>query len=533
MSRKQIAVLAPQTTLMRDIISQLKQAGYNCDLLKELPDVPGETPPALFLIDAASLVNEETRFDTITPVILFNGGEPRSLRTKGILQTMAKPVETEKLISLISHVLRKRKVLITDDTPSFREMVAAEFDLQHYELIFAENGLEGYQSARKHHPDLITMDIEMPVMDGYKACELVRHDPATEDIPIIFVTTLGKEEDIEKGFHAGAIEYFVKPFQPGKLSAFVDDLFVKMESRRTVPVAILDHRKTSLKITQFVYQKHGFQTTAFSSLDELKKQFAQGYEPELMLFNIDLPDSSYEIALKELCLLRPHLPILTVTDENRKSKIIHALKAGAVDYVLTPFVEEELVSRSEAHIRLHRVIRQLSSVNKRLRDLSVTDSLTGLYNRGYLNRMLKAEIKKLSRREEWLSCIMIDIDHFKRINDTYGHITGDFVLKELANIMREQSRESDIVTRYGGEEFVLLLPQTDPDGAVILAEKIRTAVEKNPFHTGDLTVGITISCGVYGIRNFLEGRNLVQYADEALYGAKETGRNRTICHEIT
>ncbi len=536
MSKKRIAILAPQNTRLRDIKSQLTNAGYSCDSLKELPDpsdVPGRNSPALFLIDAAALIHEKTSFDTSTPVILLTGGESRELKTNGILQILSKPFEIEKLIPLLEHILRKRRVLITDDTPSFREMIAAEFDLDQYELIFAENGMEGYQSARKHHPDLITLDIEMPVMDGYKACQLVRQDPVTEDIPIIFVTTLGNEEDIEKGFHAGAIEYFVKPFQPGTLATFVHDLFVKMESRRTIPVAVLDHRKTSLKITQFIFRKHGFQTSAFSSFADLKEQLNQGYEPELMLFNIDLPDSSYEPVLKELQLLRPHLPTLTVTDENRKSKIIHALKAGAVDYVLTPYVEEELISRSETHIRLHRAIRQLSSVNARLRELSVTDPLTGLFNRGYLNRMLKAEIKKLSRREEWLSCIMIDIDYFKQINDTYGHITGDVVLTELANIMREQSRESDILTRYGGEEFVLLLPQTNPEGAVILAEKIRLAVEKNEFHTGELTISITISCGVHGIRDFLEGRNLIQYSDEALYRAKETGRNRTVNYETT
>ena len=534
MKKKRILILAPQSTVMRDNISQLKKTGYDCELISAWPentDEPEGIPPALFLIDAASLVQEETVFDTTAPVILISGGEPRSLQTKGILQIVEKPLEAGKLTSLMEHILRKRKILIVDDTASFREMVAAEFNLDHYELIFAENGLAGYQAARKHHPDLITMDIEMPVMDGYKACELIRHDPVTEDIPILFVTTLGKEEDIEKGFHAGAIEYFVKPFEPGKLGSFVNELFVKMESRQTVPVAILDHRKTSLKITQFIFRKHGFQTSSFSSPGELKNQIKKGYEPELLLFNIDMEDSPYEDTLKELQLLLPHLPILTVTDENRKSRIIRALKAGAVDYVLTPFVEEELISRSETHIRLHQAIRKLSTVNKRLRELSVTDPLTGLFNRGYLNRMLKAEIKKLSRREEWLSAIMIDIDHFKQINDTYGHITGDVVLKGLADILKDQSRESDIVTRYGGEEFVLLLPQTDPEGAVTLAEKIRTAVEKNKFQAGELTVSATISCGVHGIRNFLEGRNLIQYADEALYRAKETGRNRTICHE--
>ncbi len=534
MSKQQIAILAPQTAVMRDIISQLETAGYQCNLLEELPEsstVPGEIPPVLFLIDASILINEETVFETDLPIILLTGGENRNIHSKGILQSIGKPVTKEKLLPLISHILRKRKILITDDTPSFREMVAAEFDLDNHELIFAENGLTGYQAARQHHPDLITMDIEMPVMDGYKACEMIRHDPSTEDIPIIFVTTLGKEEDIDRGFRAGAIEYFVKPFQSGQLGEFVHNLFVKMESRRTVPIAVLDHRKTSLKITEFAFQKHGFQTTPFASLNELKKQFKQGYEPELLLFNMDAPDTPFETALKELKLLKPHLPVLTLTDENRKAKIIHALKAGAVDYVLAPFVEEELIARSETHIHLHRYIRQLSDANQRLQELSVTDPLTGLFNRGYLNRMLKAEIKKLSRREEWLSCIMIDIDHFKRINDTYGHITGDFVLTELANTMGELSRDSDIVTRYGGEEFVLLLPQTDPDGAFILAEKIRTTVEKKKFNTGEFTINLTISCGIHGIRNFLEGRNLVQYADEALYQAKESGRNRTVCYE--
>ncbi len=536
MNGKRIAILAPQTPVIRDIISGLEENGYACDMLEELPDpndVPGGHPPALFLIDSASLVTEETRFPTDSPVIYLSGGDGRRFRSNGILQTLDKPVEPESLGKLVRHILRKRKILITDDTPSFREMIAAEFDLDRYELIFAENGLAGYQAARKYHPDLITMDVEMPVMDGYKGCELIRQDPTTEDIPIIFVTTLGTEEDIERGFHAGAIEYFVKPFKTGTLGKFVHNLFVKMESRHTIPVAVLDHRKTSLKVTQYIFQKNGFHVSAFSSFSSLKDRLKNGFDPELILVNIDTPEIPPEEMLKEIRLYRPHTPVLAVTDENRKSKIIHTLQAGAVDYVLTPFVEQELISRSETHIRLHRLIRELSSVNRRLRELSVTDPLTGLLNRGYLNRMLKAEIKKLSRREEWLSAIMIDIDHFKQINDTYGHVTGDFVLKGLADILRKLSRDSDIVTRYGGEEFVLLLPQTDPDGAIILAEKIRKKVENTLFRTGKLTVHFTISCGVHGIHNFLEGRNLIQYADEALYRAKETGRNRTICHETT
>jgi len=531
MTTIRVGLLAAETIFIRTIRDHLARNGVSVEPIPDIHAIsdPGATPPDLFLLDTAFIPETASHLETDIPVIVMEmeGGTPVS--SNGLIQSIRKPFEPEALLEQIHRILRKRKVLIVDDSDHFRQMVAAEFPEDRFEVAFAVNGLEGYRQARSFQPDLITMDVEMPEMDGYKACEMIRNDPVTENIPIIFVTTLGREDDIERGFRAGAVEYFVKPFEPGTLARFVRRLLVRIESRRTVPLAVLDRSKTSAKLVEYLLMKHGFAVHTCATLDELIQQLPS-QRPTLAIINMEAVTDAPEAAIQRFIHHHPDVPVIAVTSGNRKAPVLRALTAGAADYVQAPFLEEELLLRVEHQLGLRRALMQLDAANRKLRELSVHDPLTGLYNRGYFNTALMGEIKKLSRQKSWLSCILLDIDHFKHINDQFGHLTGDAILVQLARLLKEIPRETDIVARYGGEEFVLLLPQTDPAGAVQLAEKIRTAVAERPFQHQDLTVPVSISLGVHGIQNFLEGRNLLQYADEALYQAKESGRNRTVCH---
>jgi two-component system cell cycle response regulator len=484
----------------------------------------------LIIIELSYTPQSFDSLDTLKPVIVIEDGTSRSFKTNGILKSIKKPFKIEELYKLISHILRKRKIVVIDDSPNFRAMVGKEFDSEKYEVFFAENGLEGLSLVSKIKPDLVTMDVEMPVMDGYKACRLIRENPETESIPVVFVTTLDREEDINRGYNAGGIEYFIKPFPKGALEKFVFQLLNKIESRKTLEIAILDNNKNSSKVIEYIFSKNGFKACVFADGAAFADYF-NSHIPAMIVINIDIDYLPFEQTIKELKGLHDDIPIIAVTVEDSKAKIIRALKSGAVDYIHAPFVEEELIARVETHLKIYNLLKKLTEMNKKLEELSVTDPLTKLYNRGFFNKAFKQEIKRLSRAKGSLACIMLDIDHFKKINDTYGHAIGDFILIETANILKELPRTTDIVARYGGEEFVILLPETNKEGALTLAEKIRKRIEESVFEKEEIKVKITISCGVYCISDFLEGKNLIKFADDALYKAKNSGRNKVVYYE--
>ena len=190
--------------------------------------------------------------------------------------------------------------------------------------------------------------------------------------------------------------------------------------------------------------------------------------------------------------------------------------------------------------RLHSLLRmkalhdELSGANTRLQELSRVDPGTGIYNRRYFFERLEEEFERVKRHRDHLSVIMLDLDHFKDVNDTYGHLFGDFVLRQLAGILQNTSRRIDIVARYGGEEFVYILPATTIWSAASLAERIRRTIAENVFKQDEYEVRLTASLGVAEVRQSLATNpdNLVMYADKALLKAKSQGRNRMAVHGV-
>jgi diguanylate cyclase (GGDEF)-like protein len=250
-----------------------------------------------------------------------------------------------------------------------------------------------------------------------------------------------------------------------------------------------------------------------------------------------------------------YIPILMITSKAEAEDLVRGLGAGADDYIVKPFQPVELVARVKNLLRIRTLQKrlyfqnleleaknqqlvalagQLDEANKELMLLSVTDGLTRAYNHRHFQERLNGEFSRARRYGEPLSCIMIDIDHFKRVNDRYGHPAGDRVLVRLVDLLKEEIRSGDLVARYGGEEFVLLLPNTDAGSARHMAERVRERVEQEGLSLqGADPLPVTVSLGVADYRPGGEGpidtsEKLLRAADAALYRAKADGRNRVM-----
>ncbi len=224
------------------------------------------------------------------------------------------------------------------------------------------------------------------------------------------------------------------------------------------------------------------------------------------------------------------VPIMLVTAKSDLDSRVEGLRIGADDYVCKPFDERELLARVSNMLRLKQMHDDVSVAKARLEKLAVRDELTGLYNYRYLHTRMNEEFKRAERYRDPLACAMLDIDHFKGVNDSFGHATGDRVIAEVASRLRNAVREIDVVARYGGEEFLLVLPSTHFTGALIVADRVWRSVGSEPFEVDGQEHHITVSVGValYPSRDVKSKDQLIKAADKALYQAKDDGRDR-IC----
>lgn len=224
------------------------------------------------------------------------------------------------------------------------------------------------------------------------------------------------------------------------------------------------------------------------------------------------------------------VPVIMLTGQEHVNEKVRALRAGASDYITKPFHDEELVARFNVHLRIKELQDELRTKNEQLKLLTRTDPLTGIANRRHFMESLQSEFRRAQRYRSALAFMMADLDRFKSINDTYGHLFGDQALIAVSCAFTEALREHDLVGRYGGEEFGMLLPETDLAGAAVVAERCRSMIESCKLSTnnGDSTISITVSLGVAAIpaAKIEAPDDLIRVADEALFAAKQGGRNQ-------
>ncbi len=303
-------------------------------------------------------------------------------------------------------------------------------------------------------------------------------------------------------------------------------------------VLIVDDHEDNVELLRMRLEAWGFRTDAERD-GEAALAAVEADPPDLVLLDVMMPKvDGFEVARRMKANRDlPFIPIIMQTALDSTDDKVQGLESGADDYITKPIDFAELRARLRSMLRIKRLQealeesqRELLEVNERLRHMSQTDGLTGLDNRRHIEERLREMWEHHQRLHEPLACVMVDLDRFKSVNDTYGHQAGDAVLRQLAQILKRVAREIDRVGRYGGEEFMLLLPGTVLDSAVTFAERVRKEVEGHTFTFEGGSLRRTASFGVSAVPHprIRDCEALVRAADDALYVAKETGRNRVV-----
>jgi len=303
-------------------------------------------------------------------------------------------------------------------------------------------------------------------------------------------------------------------------------------------ILVVDDHPDNVEIIEARLVSRGFTVETASNGQEALDCVYEN-PPHLILLDVMMPlIDGYEVSrrIKNDPNL-PFIPIILVTARDSTQDKVDGLDAGAEDYLTKPINFPELEARVRSMLRIKRLQdeldqknRELEDVNRKLKKLSITDGLTELFNHRHVHELLHEEFERSRRSGDPIAVAMLDLDRFKQVNDTYGHPTGDVILYETARILRETAREIDMIGRYGGEEFIAILPGASEQAAASFAERVRERVEGHVFRDDATEVRMTMSAGVASHPEFSVDNPdlLLKRADEALYAAKEGGRNRVI-----
>lgn len=449
------------------------------------------------------------------------------------------------------------RVLVVDDVELNIKLLEAKLASEYFEVLSAQNGPAALEIADGETPDIILLDVMMPRMDGFEVCRRLKANPRTTDIPVVMVTALSDVADRLRGLEAGADDFLTKPVNDTALFARVrclvrlkrmmDELRLREEvcGRFSSPdaTAALTVDPSPAKI--LLLEEQGF--AAARLIDALRPvassvvradscaeaQTLLDESIELVIASLSVPDGD---PLRLVAQWRAHevwrqLPILLMGDDGELDRLAKGLELGANDYLIRPVDRNELLARVRTQLRRKRLQDQLRQNYQRGLSLALTDELTGLYNRRYVFAHFNERLARTPEGSSDVALMLFDIDHFKQVNDTHGHSAGDEVLRELAERAVREVRSVDLVGRLGGEEFVVVMPETNLAGAFVVAERLRTAIAEEPFtlrSTGD-KLPVTVSIGVAVAGEDSDNLDdLLKRADEALYAAKKAGRNRVM-----
>jgi two-component system cell cycle response regulator len=417
------------------------------------------------------------------------------------------------------------RVLVADDSAAQRACVRQELQTLGLEVAEASNGIEALRLVHSFKPDLVTLDIEMPTLNGYRVLDQLRAQEPTMTLPVIMVSGRPSEAERLRSLEAGAFAYFTKPFPKGELCKLVSELLARVEANRETTIYCVEPDEDMRAQIAARLKTHGYRCHCYASATDLLTALGDA-SCDVLLLDLHLPHRETYQILDYLKQEPRHLataPIGLTRFGDRKD-IVNAFQMGVADFIRKPFYGEELLARVEHLLHVKRTQSHLERI-------AAVDPLTELPNRGELNRHFDIEVARALRDQTSLGILMIDIDHFKRVNDERGHPAGDRVLHAVAQCLRNELRVTDVIGRYGGEEFSVVLPNAKLSGVEHLAERLRRAVENLPIDLGKDEVAVTVSIGgaLWSYRDLAVGFSrdaLVQPADAALYRAKHGGRNQ-------
>jgi two-component system, cell cycle response regulator len=293
-------------------------------------------------------------------------------------------------------------------------------------------------------------------------------------------------------------------------------------------ILLVDDDPDNLKLMSRLLEKEGYRVSAVDS-GEKGLEALDNYQPDLVLLDVNMPGMDGLETLQLLKKKENKAAVVFVTANSNTEDVIRGLDAGALDYISKPFSGMELLARVRAQMRVKKLQDDLSEANAKLKGLVDIDDLTGLYNMRSIYDKLDQEIERARRYRHGICVIMLDMDHFKGVNDNHDHLFGSFVLSEVGDIIKGSIRTHDFAARYGGDEFLICLSQTTTEGAKLFCERLRKKLESHQFQYEKDKMSLTASMGCAIIvdgQSLMDGRSLVRHADHNLYQSKEQGRNR-------
>lgn len=447
------------------------------------------------------------------------------------------------------------RILVVDDIPANVKLLEARLVAEYFDVLTATDGYAALSICERQPVDLILLDIMMPGIDGFEVCERLKSNPRTAHIPVVMVTALDQPSDRVRGLKAGADDFLTKPVNDLQLMSRVkslvrlknvsDELRLRAETAHNVGLQDLStDRPDEIGNVLLVDNRGSSQERIIRALKPIADVTAMS-DPQAALF--EAAENSFDLVIVNsnfddydplrLCSqLRSlertrYIPLLIIAEQGDDEMVVRALDLGVTDYLMRPVDPNELVARSLTQIRRKHCNDQLRASVKQTIELAVTDGLTGLHNRRYLDNHLKLLVDRAIARGRPLSICITDIDRFKSVNDTYGHDAGDEVLRDFAHRVRSTVRGADLACRFGGEEFVVVMPDTPAEAATAIAERLRTMVEDRPFAlpNTEIPLSITASLGIATLNPAGDtAEALLKRADMALYQAKNNGRNQVV-----
>ncbi|MER9398020.1 PleD family two-component system response regulator [Mesorhizobium sp. M0615] len=450
------------------------------------------------------------------------------------------------------------RILVVDDIPANVKLLEVRLLAEYFEVLTASNGPDAIETCENGKVDVVLLDVMMPGMDGFEVCRRLKSDPATTHIPVVMVTALSHVADRVRGLEAGADDFLTKPVNDlqlmtrvkslVRLKSLTDELRLRASTTRNIgieallsrsfasedatpKVLLIDERKSSVERIQNMLRG----SAELDIATDPHAGFFQAAEApyECVLISTGFTDFDPLRLCSQLRSLdrTRFLPIILIADEGEEGRIIRGLELGINDYLMRPIDQQELTARLRTQVRRKRYNDQLRASVAQTIEMAVTDALTGLHNRRYLDSHLQTLFDRAVARRRPLSVMITDLDRFKTVNDSHGHDGGDDVLREFARRLRKNVRGIDLACRFGGEEFVVVMPDTDGAVAEKVAERIRAEIAQLPFAIGPEGKAIEVTVSV-GVSSVLKGTDtvatLMKRADVALYEAKSGGRNRVV-----
>jgi two-component system, cell cycle response regulator len=449
------------------------------------------------------------------------------------------------------------RVLVVDDIITNVKLLEARLAAEYFEVLTAASGQEALDVCARERVDVVLLDVMMPGMDGFEVCRRLKANPLTHHLPVIMVTALDQPSDKVHGLEAGADDFLTKPVDDialitrvknlARLKVLNDEMTMRASSSQQMGIAqsaelvkslrgdsgrvllVDDHRRSAARIMEAVAKTHDVFV-----------------EPDINQALLKVTEHNFDVLMVSLSLAKAdglrlcsqvrslertrHMPMIIIVEPGDEARLMRGLDMGVNDYLVRPIDRHEMLARVRTQIRRKRHGDYLRAKLEQSVEFAITDALTGLHNRRYMETHLQTLVDESFASGKPLSILVLDIDFFKKVNDGYGHDGGDAVLREFAARLKRNTRSIDLTCRLGGEEFVVIMPDTALERGCHIAERLRDCIAGEPFQiNSQQRLSVTTSVGLA----MLEHRDdtpetIFKRADNALYVAKREGRNRVV-----